>query len=257
MHNNIHLFMLRFMFACQKVYVRLCLAGWEKQTSTAFSLVEECGVMHIIVPRDKAHSRLSIFLSLNTLYIINMYLRVYPKVIPVAAAGGGEAGGGKAGGGAKGENSIETLLIEAELSTFTEMVQSKVQSWRQRKRVVQVLTKANEEYQAIEQKLISGAQLTPAEQATYDANSGSDTEKITWLQSKSRELEYMCASMFKNMSVCTLGECPSVFFQSMECLVELTLPSPWHVWCDCYYINDRGSLLSTPLHNVSLDATNT
>ena len=62
------------------------------------------------------------------------------------------------------------------------MASHKVVSYKQKKKLLKHLQDAAEKFKAIEEKLVSGAFLDPAEQAYYDANSGVDNEKIAWLQ---------------------------------------------------------------------------
>jgi hypothetical protein len=117
------------------------------------------------------------------------YLIVYPRVACAAAAAAapGGASGGKVGAAGPGEEQLDTkspeyIVSACELETFKEIVASKTSSWRQSKRLLKVLQDSVERFQAIEAKLCSGAPLTPFEQSVYEANSGVDAEKITWLQ---------------------------------------------------------------------------
>lgn len=68
--------------------------------------------------------------------------------------------------------SPEYIVSACEMATFREIVSSKTQSWRQRKRLLKVLQDSAEYFQSIEAKLITGAALTAKEQATYESNSG-------------------------------------------------------------------------------------
>jgi hypothetical protein len=54
--------------------------------------------------------------------------------------------------------------------------------------MMKVLQDGAEYFQSIEQKLITGAVLTPKEQAAYESNSGADTEKLTWLQGEIKKM---------------------------------------------------------------------
>ena len=108
------------------------------------------------------------------------YFYVFPR-IHFATAAEADTGEVKA---ALDMNSVDNLVITADVSTFQEMVQRKVQSWRQKKRLVKLLQEKSEEFQALEAKLICGELLSPMETAIYEANSGCDTEKLTWLQSE-------------------------------------------------------------------------
>jgi hypothetical protein len=62
------------------------------------------------------------------------------------------------------------------------MVGSKVQSWRQKKKLLKLLQDKADEFKSLEAKLIKGEVLNPLEQQIYDSNSGADAEKIAWLQ---------------------------------------------------------------------------
>ena len=68
--------------------------------------------------------------------------------------------------------SPEYIVSACELATFKEIVSSKTQSWRQRKRLLKVLQESSEYFQSVEAKLITGAPLTVKEQASYESNSG-------------------------------------------------------------------------------------
>lgn len=80
--------------------------------------------------------------------------------------------------------SVDNLVVAADVSTFQEMVQKKVTSWRQKKCLLKLLQEKSEEFQALEAKLIRGEPLAPMETAIYEANCGCDAEKITWLQTE-------------------------------------------------------------------------
>lgn len=75
------------------------------------------------------------------------------------------------------------IVMACELETLKDIVASKLQSWRQRKRLLKVLSDGSDYFKSLEEKLIRGEPLTPREQALYDANTGHDNEKIQWLQS--------------------------------------------------------------------------
>ena len=118
------------------------------------------------------------------------YLIVFPRVT-CASAGAAKAAAG--GGGEGGEVLLDTkspeyIVTACELTTFKEIVSSKTGSWRQRKRLLKVLQDGADAFQAIEQKLISGAPLSPFEQAVYESNSGADAEKIAWLQGEVKKM---------------------------------------------------------------------
>jgi polyhydroxyalkanoate synthesis regulator phasin len=111
------------------------------------------------------------------------YLIVFPRVTcGQDGGGGGKASSSDTGTAGPNTSSKEYIVAACEFSTFCEIVNSKTQSWSQRKRLLKVLQDAKVEFDALEQKLMQGALLSPAEQAVYDSNSGCDTEKIAWLQ---------------------------------------------------------------------------
>jgi hypothetical protein len=84
-------------------------------------------------------------------------------------------------------NSKEYLLITAELDTFKEIVNHKVESWTLKKRALKILQDARAEFELLEQKLVQGTLLTPEEQLIYDSNTSSDQEKIAWLQGEIKQ----------------------------------------------------------------------
>lgn len=85
------------------------------------------------------------------------------------------------------EKSPEYIVSACEVSTFKEIVQAKVASYRQKKKLLKHLQDSQERFQAIEQKLVSGTVLTPQEQTIYDSNTGSDAEKIAYLQAEIKQ----------------------------------------------------------------------
>ena len=109
------------------------------------------------------------------------YLVVFPHV---KCASQGNSADASADAASVGPNtsSKEYIVTACEFSTFGEIVSSKTQSWSQRKRLLKILQDAKTEFDGLEQRLIQGSPLSPGEQAIYDANSGCDAEKISWLQ---------------------------------------------------------------------------
>ncbi|KAG1665159.1 hypothetical protein FOA52_005540 [Chlamydomonas sp. UWO 241] len=106
------------------------------------------------------------------------YVVVYPHVAcasapPAAAGGDGRDGPAK---------SPAAVMCSADLELFKKRLASKTSSWLQCRRLLKLLQDHVETVKAIEEKLCSGAALSPAEQAKYDSNSGVDDEKIAWLQ---------------------------------------------------------------------------
>ena len=99
------------------------------------------------------------------------YLIVYPHVT-CAAQGSSSKTAGHVEEEAVDTKSPEYIVSACEMATFKEIVSSKTQSWRQRKRLLKVLQDGAEYFQSIEAKLITGAPMTPKEQAAYESNSG-------------------------------------------------------------------------------------
>jgi len=85
-------------------------------------------------------------------------------------------------------NSPEYIVINCDLSTFKEIVTTKTPSWRQRKRLLKIIQDSYEQFQVIENKLVSGIALTSDEQSTYDSNPGNSSDKITYLQGEIKSL---------------------------------------------------------------------
>jgi hypothetical protein len=83
-------------------------------------------------------------------------------------------------GAAVDTKSPEYIVSACEMTTFKEIVSSKTQSWRQRKRLLKVLQDSSEYFLSIEAKLITGAALTVKEQAAYESNSGESDPPSTW-----------------------------------------------------------------------------
>ena len=117
------------------------------------------------------------------------YVIVYPHVTCSSA------GKAAAGTNASTDNSAvldtntpEYIVTACVLATFKDIVNSKVNSWRQRKKLLKIVQDGAEVFKAIEEKLISGALLLPKEQAIYESNSGADAEKITWLQGEIKKM---------------------------------------------------------------------
>ncbi|KAJ1407382.1 hypothetical protein B484DRAFT_337264 [Ochromonadaceae sp. CCMP2298] len=106
------------------------------------------------------------------------YLIVYPHCTCAST----EKGSDEADEVLMDTTSPEYIACACESSTFKDMVGKKVVSYRQKKCLLQVLQASADRFRVIEVKLVAGILLSPAEQAVYDANSGTDTEKIAWLQ---------------------------------------------------------------------------
>ena len=117
------------------------------------------------------------------------YFYVFPKV---AALEGGGGGGGKSSSSSSTSadaapsldtTSKEYLVVPADASTFQEMVQRKVTSWSQKKKLLELLKEKAEEFITISNKAMT-KKLNPLEEEISNANSGCDEEKIAWLQSE-------------------------------------------------------------------------
>ena len=84
--------------------------------------------------------------------------------------------------------SPQYIVCACEVSTFKEIVLSKVTSYKQKKKLLQVIHDNSEEFKRIEEKLVSCVPLSSLEQAKYDANSGQDSEKLLWLQGEIKQM---------------------------------------------------------------------
>lgn len=100
------------------------------------------------------------------------YLIVYPHVTCAAQGTSVKGNADVDEATAVDTKSPEYIVSACELATFKEIVSSKTQSWRQRKRLLKVLQESSEYFQRVEAKLITGAPLTVKEQASYESNSG-------------------------------------------------------------------------------------
>jgi hypothetical protein len=69
-------------------------------------------------------------------------------------------------------SSPEHMVVVCDLVLLQEMVNSKAQSWHQKKRLLKILQDAKDRFKEIEAKLINGTHLTATEQSVYDSNSG-------------------------------------------------------------------------------------
>lgn len=120
------------------------------------------------------------------------YVIVYPRVACSAndSKSGGNSSGGKSGASADAVDpkTPEYMTASAGLDVFKQMVNSKVESWRQKKKLLKVLQDASEVFAAIEAKLCSGQALSPKEQALYESNSSQDAEKVSWLQNEIKSM---------------------------------------------------------------------
>lgn len=113
------------------------------------------------------------------------YVIVYPHVACSTQKASGEK---KAGETVIDESSPEYIVTVCELATFQDIVPSKFRSYNQKKKLLKFLQQKDEEFKAIEAKLVSGEKLSAAEQSIYDNNSGKDQEKINWLQNSVKEM---------------------------------------------------------------------
>lgn len=120
------------------------------------------------------------------------YLIVYPHVTCAPSTSSADSG---SSGSKKGEaepvmdtKSPEYLITASSLEILQEICASKTPTWRQKKKVVKVLQDGIERFKQIEQKLISGNQLTAQEQTIYDGNCGQDDEKLKWIQGEVKKM---------------------------------------------------------------------
>jgi len=124
-----------------------------------------------------------------------IYLHVFPELAPRAAtagAGGGAGGaaGGDGDGGAVGfdMSSPPVRCISCETFDFKKLIDSRVPSWLQRRRLLQLLQDAVRQIEAMEAKMIAREPLTPVEQAKYDMASRQNLEdKVAALQAAMKE----------------------------------------------------------------------
>jgi hypothetical protein len=90
------------------------------------------------------------------------YLIVYPKVTCASEAQGKPSGAENAV--LLDTNSPAYIVSMASMSTFQEIVASKIISYAQKKAALKILQDKAEEFKAVEAKLVTGAMLTPYEQ---------------------------------------------------------------------------------------------
>eukprot|EP00752_Nemacystus_decipiens_P002173 g2069.t1 len=115
-------------------------------------------------------------------------LQVFPKIELVEEGGAGEGGGG--GSGNQGRSRItnpsspEYMAAVCTFDTFQEMVQEKVCSWNQKRRLLRHLGSFVARHKEAEQKLMKMEALSVEEQEIYD-NIDTDVanEKTVWLTS--------------------------------------------------------------------------
>ena len=86
------------------------------------------------------------------------------------------------------QTSPEYMVLACESSTFKDMVDSKISSYSQKKKTLKFLQDKAEECKTLEEKLISGTKLSDKEQSQYELYTGSDSEKITYLQNCIKEM---------------------------------------------------------------------
>ena len=79
-------------------------------------------------------------------------------------------------------NHQEKAIMDADFSTFCEIIDSRTKSWMQRKRALKVLQEGISKFEEIEAKMFRGEKLSQSEQSVYDNSSGCDAEKVSWLQ---------------------------------------------------------------------------
>lgn len=112
------------------------------------------------------------------------YLIVYPFV----TCSKKPAGGASTEAARVDTSSPEYIVCACESATFKDMVASKVGTYKQKKYLLTILQASADRFKEVEEKLIAGTALSPAEQAVYDSNSGADAEKITWLQGEIKHM---------------------------------------------------------------------
>lgn len=110
-----------------------------------------------------------------------IYIIVYPKITWRPES---EKAAAEEEGELIDSSSPDYIVVAATLDVFQDIVDRKLEFWRQRKQCLMILQEAKAEFDAIEAKMVGGKPLDPVEQAKYEANSGEDNEKISYLQNE-------------------------------------------------------------------------
>lgn len=114
-----------------------------------------------------------------------IYIIVYPKITWRPDAGNGDE---EEAGELIDSKSPEYLVTAASLEVFEDILDRKLEFWRQRKECLKILQDAKTEFVAIEAKMMTGKPLDSVEQAKYDANCGEDDAKIVFLQNEIKSM---------------------------------------------------------------------
>jgi hypothetical protein len=114
-----------------------------------------------------------------------IYIIVYPKITWRPDAGNGDE---EEAGELIDSKSPEYLVTAASLEVFEDILDRKLEFWRQRKECLKILQDAKTEFVAIEAKMMTGKPLDAVEQAKYDANCGEDDAKIAFLQNEIKSM---------------------------------------------------------------------
>lgn len=137
-----------------------------------------------------------------------IYIIVYPKISWRPES---EKEAAEDAGEVIDSSSPEYIVVAATLEVFEDILDRKIEFWRQRKQCLKILQDAKAEFDTIEAKMVGGKLLDPVEQAKYDANSGEDDAKISFLQNEiktmvdegellSAEKEEVLSNMSKNLT---------------------------------------------------------
>lgn len=137
-----------------------------------------------------------------------IYIIVYPKITWRPES---EKEAAEDAGEVIDSSSPEYMVVASTLEVFEDILDRKIEFWRQRKQCLKILQDAKAEFDEIAAKMMGGKLLDPVEQAKYDANSGEDDAKILFLQNEIKtmvdegellisEKDEVLANMNKNLA---------------------------------------------------------
>jgi hypothetical protein len=78
--------------------------------------------------------------------------------------------------------------MASSLDVFQDIVRVKLGSWKQKKNCLKNLQKSKETFHTIEQKMVTGTQLSGDESFLYENNSGEDDAKVSYLQGEIKKM---------------------------------------------------------------------
>ena len=117
-----------------------------------------------------------------------IYCHVFPRVVADTSRGGAGAGEskGEGDGGVLGLADLVSrplnLCIHAEVGTFRQMVAVEVQSWSQKKNLLEELSAMRARHAEIMDKMVRRQTLEPVEERIFEVNVESLEEKCIWLK---------------------------------------------------------------------------